>query len=105
MDAHFDFLPKINGRKVGNVYVCQDHTNLHERLIFREQSQLNHIGNACLLEIGQMRCVVDMTLRIQIPVTNLDRMIKTETAHGAIIPLRMSLRAADGRGNLRLRVS
>ena len=44
-------LSKVDRFKICDVDICQDHADFHERLIFGEQSQLDHIGNACLLEV------------------------------------------------------
>jgi hypothetical protein len=62
-----------------------DDPDLHERLIPGKESQLDHIVDASLFEIGEMFCVVDVPLRIQIPVTDFDGMVETVIAHGAII--------------------
>jgi hypothetical protein len=63
------------------VGVCQDYANIHKRLVLREQSQLDLIADACLLKVSQMLCVVNMSLRVQIPVTDFDGMVEVELRH------------------------
>ena len=71
---------------IGDVDIRQNHADLHKGLVFREQSQLDHISNARLLKKGEMFRVVDMSLRIQIPVSDFDWMEEFEFSHGGIIP-------------------
>src|SRR5690349_17692682 len=84
VDSHLDVLPKIDRFEIGNMDIRYDDTNLHERLIPGKESQLDHIVDASLFEIGEMFCVIDVALRIQIPVTDFDGMVETVIAHRAI---------------------
>ena len=65
--------------------IGQDHADLHKGLVAGKEPQLDHVSDAGLLEIREMFCIVDVSLRIQIPVADFDGMIKTKIAHGAII--------------------
>ena len=85
MDANFDVLPKVNRFQIGDVDICHDHANFHKGLVLRKKAQLDPISNACLFEICEMFGVVDVPLRIQIPISDLDGMIEMKIAHGAII--------------------
>ncbi len=73
------------GGMKGNVNISNDDAHLHEGLILAEQAQLNEIVDTRLLEIGQVFCVVDMSLRVQIPVTDFGWMEEFEIGHGRII--------------------
>jgi hypothetical protein len=66
--------------------VGQDQADLHKGLVLREQSQLDPIGDTRLLKVGEMFGVVDVSLWVQIPVTDFDRMIEAEMSHAVIIP-------------------
>ena len=63
--------------------IRQDNPKLHERLVFAEQAQPDPIGNASLFKVCQIFCIVDMSLRVQIPVTDFDGMIEMKIGHEA----------------------
>ena len=71
---------------IGDVDIRQNHADLHEGLVFGEQSQFDHIGNARLLKKGEMFRVVDMSLRVQIPVSDFNWMEEFEFSNAFIIP-------------------
>jgi predicted nuclease of restriction endonuclease-like (RecB) superfamily len=54
-------------------------------LVSAEKPKLNQIVDTCLLEIGQVFGVVDVSLRVQIPVADFDWMEEFEIRHGGII--------------------
>ena len=85
MHPDFNILSKIDRFEICDVDIREDHANLHEGLVFGEQSQLNQIGYAGLFEVGKVFGIVDVPLWIQIPVTDFDGVIETKIAHGAII--------------------
>ena len=65
-----------------DVDIRQNHANLHERLVFREQSQFDHVRNPRLLKICEMFRIVHMSLRIEIPVTDFGWVKEFEISHG-----------------------
>ena len=75
----------MRGGVKDNVNVSNDDAHLHEGLILAEQAQLHEIVDSRLLEVGQVFCVVDMSLRVQIPVTDFGWMEEFEIGHGGII--------------------
>jgi len=75
----------MRGGVKGNVNISNDDAHLHERLILAEQPKLDQIVDTRLLEVGQVFCVVDMSLRIQISVTDFGWMEEFEISHGGII--------------------
>ena len=84
------------GGMKGNVNVSDDDAHFRERLILAEQTQLHEIVNTRLLEIGQVFCVVDMSLRVQIPITDFGWMEEFEIGHGGIIQSLFVLRLRSG---------
>jgi hypothetical protein len=50
-------------------------------MTWREKPQVDKIIDAGCLEISQVFGVVQVTLRVQVPVADFDRMIKTEFWH------------------------
>ena len=42
--------------------------------------------DTCLFEVGQVFGIVDMSLGVQIPVTDFDGMMETKIGHALIIP-------------------
>src|SRR5689334_11385112 len=87
MNSNLDLLPKINRLQVREMDICQNHPNLHERLVCGEETHVNPICNSCLLKISEIFCVVNMPLRVQIPITDFDRMIEAKLRHSEIIPI------------------
>jgi len=75
----------MRGGVKGNVNISNDDAHLHEGLILAKQAQLHEIVDTRLLEVGQVFCVVDMSLRIQISVTDFGWVEEFEISHAAII--------------------
>lgn len=75
----------MRGGVKGNMNVSNDDAHLHEGLILAEQAQLNEIVDTRLLEVGQVFCVVHVSLRVQISVTDFSWMEEFEIGHGGII--------------------
>src|SRR5690349_24655359 len=86
MNSNLDLLSEINRLQVREMDIRQDHSNLHERLVCGEETHVNPIGNSCLLKVSEIFCVVDVPLRIQIPVTDFNWMIEAKLRHSEIIP-------------------
>ena len=68
-----------------DVNIRDDHADFHKGLIPAEKPKSNQIMDTCLLKVGQIFCVVHMSLRIQIPVTDFNWMKEFVIAHEVII--------------------
>ncbi len=70
---------------IGDVDVCNDDAHFHKGLVSIEQAQLNKIVNARLLKVGQVFCVVDVSLRVEIPIADFSWVEEFVIVHCAII--------------------
>ena len=78
-------LPKVNRPAVGDLGGSQDDADLQERLFRGEKPQVHEIVQAAMLKIGQVSGVVDVALRVQVPITHMDGMREFKGVHAAII--------------------
>ncbi len=70
---------------VGDMDIGNDDADLHKGLVFVEQAHFHEVIDTRLLEIRQVFCVVDMSLRVQIPVADFGGVEEVVVSHGAII--------------------
>lgn len=82
--SNTDLLVEIYGSFIRDVHIRDDHAKIKEALPI-EKPQVLIILKACLLNIGEKACVIDMPLRVQILITHLDRCIEFEFVHAPII--------------------
>lgn len=83
--TRLDGFAPMHRRMIGDVDVGDDDADLHEGLVLAEQPQVHQVLDARLLKVGQMFGVVDVALRVQIPVTDFDGMMEMIIAHATII--------------------
>ena len=83
--AGFDIVAVMRGGSVLDMDVRNDDADLHKGLVFAKQPHLHKVVDARLLEIGQVLGVVDVSLRVQIPVADFGGMEEFVIGHGAII--------------------
>ena len=79
-DAHSDSTVGAisNRREECDFDLGHDDADIRERLTLLEQAQVQEIMDARLLEVGQVFGVVEVALRIQVAVADLDAVIKAE---------------------------
>ena len=79
--SHAHILPEIDRCEECDLRISDDDAHIQKRLVFREQPQMDQIRNARLLEKSQEARVVDVTLRVQVAVTNFDGVEEPKFAH------------------------
>jgi exonuclease III len=78
----------MSGRLVGDVNICHNDADLHKGLVFAEQAKLHEIVDTRLFEIRQVFCVVDMSLRVEVPVADfgwVEEVVSRSVMEGIIV--------------------
>jgi len=71
----------LDGRFEGQVRICQNNADIQEGLSLLKKAKMDKVLNARLLYISEVIGVVDVTLRIQVAVTDLNGMVETKMRH------------------------
>jgi hypothetical protein len=79
--AYAHRLSELNGRFEGQVGICQDNTDIQKGLSLLKKTKMDKVLNARLLHISEVIGIVDMTLRVQVAVTDLNWMVEMKMRH------------------------
>jgi hypothetical protein len=75
----------MGGGMIGDVDIGDDDAYFHKGLILVKQPKLDQIIDARLLEVGQVFCVVYMSLRVQVSVADFSGVEEFVIGHVGII--------------------
>jgi hypothetical protein len=78
--AYMDVLTICDGGLVGTTLIHQDHTNAI-KISSVPKTQMLNVLQPRLFHIGEVTCVVYMTLRIQVRIADLYRMKEVKIMH------------------------
>lgn len=76
-DSDFYSISQLDGRLVIQLHPGQDEADLQKGFTIPE-TEMADVSHPGMFQVGDKSCIVDMTLRVQIPIANVDWTKETE---------------------------